>query len=374
MNEIKVLHICAGNLYGGIERLLISLAQTQSLCKNLKPQFACCFTGKLMTELMETGLPVHMLGNVKLSQPWTTLKARKQLKNLLKREQFDLIACHSPWSYVVFEKVARRLGIPVVIWLHAASSGKHWLERWAALHRPDLVICVSRAILDETAQIMFPDINKVLLHNPLTSAVPALTNSDIERIRRDLNTPSGAIVIIQVSRMEPLKGQIDLLNVLGRIKELPDWICWQVGGPQRESEEYYFQSLKAQAQQLGINARIRFLGERSDVPHLLQAADIYCQPNRAPEGFGLVFVEALAAGRPVITTAFGGALEIIDNSCGILTKPHDASSLKTALIQLINDIALRQSLGENGKAKVLDKFSSQALLLTQYQIFQQLIK
>ena len=57
--------------------------------------------------------------------------------------------------------------------------------------------------------------------------------------------------------------------------------------------------------------------QRDDVPRLLAAADIFCQPNLGPEPFGIGFVEALSAGLPVITTATGGALEIVDGDCGI---------------------------------------------------------
>ena len=63
---------------------------------------------------------------------------------------------------------------------------------------------------------------------------------------------------------------------------------------------------------------MRFLGERRDVAACMRAADIHCQPNTAPEPFGLAFVEALYAGLPVVTTALGGALEILTDACGVL--------------------------------------------------------
>ena len=68
-------------------------------------------------------------------------------------------------------------------------------------------------------------------------------------------------------------------------------------------------------------SRVTFLGERRDVAALLAAADIHCQPNTAPEPFGLAFVEALHAGVPVVTTDAGGAREIVTPACGILVEP-----------------------------------------------------
>jgi glycosyltransferase involved in cell wall biosynthesis len=78
-----------------------------------------------------------------------------------------------------------------------------------------------------------------------------------------------------------------------------------------------------------------FLGQRADVPHLLVAADIHCQPNIEPRAFGIAFVEALYAGLPVVTTAMGGGLEIVDESCGRLVAPDDANALSQVLGSLI---------------------------------------
>ena len=61
----------------------------------------------------------------------------------------------------------------------------------------------------------------------------------------------------------------------------------------------------------------------TDVPRLLAAADIHCQPNISPEPFGIAFIEALAAGLPVVTSAIGGAIEIVDDTCGRLVPASD---------------------------------------------------
>jgi glycosyltransferase involved in cell wall biosynthesis len=85
------------------------------------------------------------------------------------------------------------------------------------------------------------------------------------------------------------------------------------------------------------------LGQRSDVPDLLQAADLFCQPNTGPEPFGIVFIEALYAGLPVVSTNMGGAAEIIDESCGLLTDP-EPDAVADALYRLVTDSELRLRL------------------------------
>src|SRR5207302_1246255 len=97
---------------------------------------------------------------------------------------------------------------------------------------------------------------------------------------------------------------------------------------------------------------------------LLAAADIHCQPNTGPEPFGITFIEALYAGLPVVTTGIGGALEIVDGSCGILVEPGDPAALAAALGRLIEDRDLRARLGAAGPARAAALCEPRAQLQT----------
>jgi len=108
-----------------------------------------------------------------------------------------------------------------------------------------------------------------------------------------------------------------------------------------------------------LTSRVSFLGERSDVPDLLRAADIFCQPNSGPEPFGIVFVEALYAGLPVVTTDMGGPKEIVDASCGFLVAPEPAA-VAAALRRLISEPALRKKLAEAAPARARQLCDPQA--------------
>src|SRR5262249_16932406 len=109
--------------------------------------------------------------------------------------------------------------------------------------------------------------------------------------------------------------------------------------------------LQVAARQLGIDGRVRFLGHRPDGRSLFAAADIHCQPNTRPEPFGVAFVEALYAGLPVVTAAIGGALEIVDESCGRLVRPGDAAELAEVLRELLRSTDLRWRLGSVGTVR-----------------------
>ncbi len=344
---MRVLHIYSGNLYGGIETMLVTLARQRDLCPQMSPHFALCFEGRLSEELTAAGVPVQMLGNVRASRLSTVLRARRALADYLRDTGFDVVICHAPWSQAIFGPVVRGAGLPLVFWLHDATDGRHWSERWARRTPPDLSICNSRFTASKLNNL-YTRARAEVIYCPVEFSPAAYTQDERRATRAELNTPEDATVIVQVSRMERLKGHGLHLEALGTLGDLSDWVCWLVGGAQRPHEIRYLNELKSMAGHTGIAERVRFVGQRSDVKRLLAAADIYCQPNIGPEGFGLTFVEALDSGLPIVTTALGGACEVVDASCGFLLPSGDTQALANALRRLINDRTLRNELGSAG--------------------------
>lgn len=370
---MKLLHIHSGNLFGGVETLLITLAKQQSLCPQMQPHFALCFENKLAAELRAAGATLHLLGEVRVSRPWKIWKARSQLAQLLRQERFDVVICHSCWTQAIFGSVVRAHGLPLVFWCHDILNGQHWLERWARQTLPDLAIANSRFTLASVAKL-YPTVWGDYLYLPVSST--ALSNSgDIRRtVRSQLATPDDAVVIVQASRLERWKGQSVLLSALAQLQELPNWNCWIAGGVQRVQERAYWQELQTQAQRLGIADRVQFLGQRADIPHLLVSADIYCQPNTSPEPFGIVLVEALHAGLPIVTTAIGGALEVVNEDCGRLVASGDAAALSHALRSLLINANARSELSAAGPARATRLCNPDSQLAQLDRLLTQLVK
>ena len=131
----------------------------------------------------------------------------------------------------------------------------------------------------------------------------------------------------------------------------PARFWWQIGGAQRPHERAFLEKLRTKATREGIGDRIRWLGERSDVGRLLAAADLYCQPNLEPEPFGIAFVEALAAGLPVLTTRQGAAEEIVDATCGVLVSPAQPAALAASLRDLVTDSRRRRELAAQARER-----------------------
>ncbi|MGL6075799.1 MAG: glycosyltransferase family 4 protein [Fimbriiglobus sp.] len=340
---MKVLHLYAGNMFGGIERFLITLAKLRHLAPEMEPEYGLCFRGQLWDDLQKENVPVHDLGAVRFSRPWTVLKARRALTKLLSGKRYDVVVCHAAWPHAVFASTVKRFQVRVVTFAHDTWAGRHWVERWAKRTLPDLVLANSHFTL-KTVQSLFPSVNNACLYLPVSPISRENQKSLKETVRLELNTSPEHVVPIFCARLEPWKGPHIFIEALAKLKHIPNWTGWLVGGPQTETQSQFFQTLKGMSQELGVYERIRFLGLRKDVENLLLAADFHCQPNTAGEPFGVAFVEALGAGLPLVTSEIGGAIEIVTPDCGILTKSSNASATAEGIARLIETPSERSRL------------------------------
>jgi len=343
---MRVLHVYAGNLYGGVESMLATFARFGAEVPEMETRFALAYEGRLAGELRDAGAPVAILGGARLSRPWTVWGARRRFARLLAEERPEVAVFHSAWSHGIFAPAARRAGVRVAFWLHDAVAGDAAGAR-ARRTPPDVAVCTS-AWTCATLPALFPGVRGEVIHPAV--APPSDLSAERAAVRAELGADEETIVIVQASRMEPWKGHRPHLEALARLGDRPRWACWMAGGAQRPHELQHAGEMRALAERLGIGGRVRWLGERADVPRLLAAADLLCQPNLGPEPFGITYVEAMYAGLPVVAAATGGALETVTAGTGLLVPAGDAPSLAGALRTLASDPALRRRLGEGGPA------------------------
>ena len=226
---LRVLHCTSGNLYGGIETFLRTLARHRRAAPGMEPEFVLCFEGRLGAELRDERAAVHLLGPVRFRQPWTVWRARRGLRRLLAAWPFDVVVCHSCWPHLLFGPPARRAGLPLVFWLHDWIGGAHRVERGAARVAPDLVLVNSQCTA-ETLPRLFPGAPAEVVYYPVDPPGVHGANADARAsVRKELATPAEAMVILQVSRMERWKGQPLLIAALGRLRDRPGWVAWVAG-------------------------------------------------------------------------------------------------------------------------------------------------
>jgi glycosyltransferase involved in cell wall biosynthesis len=339
---MRVLHVAAGNLFGGVERILEEIARHGQA----RHAFALAFDGRLSSTLAASGAALHSVGTVRFSRPWTVWRARGRLARVLRHQRVDAVVGHSPWAYALAAPVAARRNLRRVLWAHDALDGRHWTQRAAAKYPPDLVICNSCYTSCFIAGWL-PVARASVVYAPVS---PVAREAAVRaEVRQEFGASDSTTVILVASRFERYKGHAELLRVAGGLTG--DWAIWIAGGAQRPHEARYETELRRFAAALPSAGRVRFLGARSDMPRILQGADVLCQPNTAPEPFGLVFVEALSSALPVVTSDAGGAREIVTPDCGVLLSPGDRQALAAALQSLIDHPAQRRALGDAGPAR-----------------------
>lgn len=156
--------------------------------------------------------------------------------------------------------------------------------------------------------------------------------------------PPDKYILACVARLSPEKGHIYLLDALGQLKKnRHDWICWIIGdGPLRTE-------LEQTCKHLNIAEEVIFLGDRDDVPALLNQADIFVLPS-LQESLSYAVIEAQIAGKPIVTTDVGGLPEVVEHGkTGLLSSAGQSDPLCQNLARLLDDEMLRRNLAQNAK-------------------------
>ena len=312
-NEVSVLHVSAGNLFGGIERMLLAFARNGDCRPGMKHTFGLCFHGGVGDELSSSGAAVYYFGKASFRNPLAVWLARRNMRLLLQSRQFDFIICHGAWIHALFAMVVRKTGVPLVYMVHGIVGKLSIYDQWSKDYPPNLVIANSFASA-ECAKSLFKDVPLKVAYPPCELGDRRLRESfrihwrDRNKVNKDTK------VILAAGRLEAGKGLTILLHALSQIKKWDSWTCWVAGSPQRPSDSKHFLELREKAKCLGIGDRIKWLGHVEDMTGLFAAVDVYCQPNTSPESFGHTFIEAQSMECPVITTAMHGALETVEDN------------------------------------------------------------
>ncbi len=267
---MRVVHVASGRLFGGIEQMLVTMARERAVTPEVAVTFAVAAAGRLEDELRGCGADVLALGDVRLSRPASVMQARSRLRRQMAGARPDAVVFHAPWSYALFAPVACRMRLPLVCWQHDRASGRSFVERWAALTTGDLVICNS-SWTARTAAALQPGVPLTVIHPPVT--VPPSRTGARAQLRQDLGTGPADVVILSASRLEPWKGHLNLVRALGRLRTTVVWTLWIAGAAQRPHEHRYLADLRQEVSSLGLEPRVRFLGERRDVPLLMRAVE-----------------------------------------------------------------------------------------------------
>jgi glycosyltransferase involved in cell wall biosynthesis len=284
-----------------------------------------------------------------------------KLARLLRRQRFQILHAHDLWSNIVGMAAAMLARTPVTITSQRDLSHDAWYGTYRRRvlrflqGRSSVVLTNAKAIRDGLIE---QD------HLPPAKVCVVYNGVDLEQLHvpadRDQIFPrsGGNKLIVLVGNMiTDVKGHGVLIAAAPEvIKAHPKTRFVLVGEGAMRSD------FEKQVRDLGLQENFLFLGRRSDVPAILACSDIAVLPSLA-EGLPNAVLEYLAAGLPVVASALGGNLEIIqDGTTGLLVPPQDSPALAAALIRLLSDEDLADRIAQAGHDYVTRSFSFERLV------------
>jgi glycosyltransferase involved in cell wall biosynthesis len=294
-------------------------------------------------------------GNVGLPTAGAFLAARIMPAILKKHREtpFDVIHAHAalPCGHAA-EIVGNRLSIPFVVSVHgldaffarqAGAIAGNWCRRVTEeIYRSaSAVICISQKVREQV--ISKTNSNVTVIYNGV----------DVERFFPE-REPIKGLTVLSVGNLIAIKGHASLLRSFARVlKDVPDCSLQIIGdGPEREK-------LTDIAAKLGIANKVHFYGRggRDHVAAAMRQCAIFVLPS-AYEGLGCVYLEAMACAKPAIGCCGQGIEAVIEQGkSGMLVTPDNEHELTDAMLTLLRDEDLRQRIGTNARAAILDRFT-----------------
>ena len=310
---------------------------------------------------------IHVIGTKGVNIPGLrgllfAINAKKELKKLVERENIDIIHGHylfpAGWASV---KVGKSTKTKTYVTSHGSDMFEMYKKQ--AYTRPlikkvlkdaDVILAVSNALKDEIINTKIPNIEeKVKLHwNSVDIDKFKTTNNNESKFKKELvhefNIAADKPIILFVGNIIKRKNVDLLLEAKKQMNTKANLVV--VGdGPLLEqlktkAEKEYFD---------GNLDNVYFTGSRTDVEDIIPSCDLLVLPSFT-ESFGLVLIEALACGKPVIGSNVGGIKEIITEDVGLLIDPNDSKDLANAIDRILTDNDLMEKFKSNARNRAKD--------------------
>ncbi len=344
-SSLSITHFVENMERGGLERAVIDLIAAQREAGH-ECRLVCLFDrGILADELSASGVSVEICDK----RTGADFRALRRARDLLRGG--GVLHTHNAAAH--YHAVLASAGLPlqrVVNTRHGMGesnprSRREWLYR-RSMTRTDYAVAVC-----ETARRHLQN-NGVSPRSALLSIPNGIRTEGFRvaderaraRLRDELALPSNSRLIGTVGRLEPVKDQANLIRAFRQVRlGVPEAALVLVGDGALRRE------LEAIAAAEGVADATRFLGDRSDVPQLLQGMDVFALSS-VSEGYSIALLEACAAQLPIVATDVGGNGEIVrDRRNGLLVPARDADALAAALAELLSSPARAAAMGQAGR-------------------------
>jgi rhamnosyl/mannosyltransferase len=286
---------------------------------------------------------------------------------LLRRERADVIVIHEPNPIALVSNFLVRPRTPTIVWFHSEVVRPHW--RYKAFYEPFLAytlktakrIVVSSPALAEQAAALRPYRSKCVV---VPFGFDPARFQPVPNLRSD-----GTPMLLFVGRLVEYKGVDVLLRALVGLDHVR--VVLVGDGPRR-------QSLEVLAADLGIAGRVTFAGEVSDerMAELYATCDLFVLPSvTRAEAFGIVQLEAMAAGKAVVSTSVPTGVPWVNQHerTGLIVPPGEVPALRSAIERLLKDRELRERMGREGRARVARDFTPARMIQQMLALYRDVI-
>lgn len=300
------------------------------------------FVGRLVRAALNV---TRMLLSRPLRWLWFFRKHRIDLVHLNNACGFDHDVMLAAWLF----------RIPCIVHERGIETSLSEVAQFFA-RRVERIITISDAVQDNLLRLGIPA-RKMLRIDDGINPDRLPQQSPVERLREDWRVPSGAPVIGIVGNIKYWKGQETVIRAAHRLKpSFPDLRCFLVGAV---GESEYKARLDGLVGELGLQATVIFTGFQRRPTDLVALFDVCVHASVEPEPFGLVLLEAMGKGKPLIATNIGAPREIVmEGQTGFLTPPADDVALAKRLELLLRDPKLRNDMGARGRERFLARYTA----------------
>jgi glycosyltransferase involved in cell wall biosynthesis len=334
-----------GEIAGG-EKVLLSLIN--HLPKwNVEPILACMRPGPLAEVARHQGIEVYEFQNHRYRDIHLVWKGIQWLARVIRDADIQLV--HANHAAHIYSSLATRITkIPEVWHIHDYPYHWDWVDQLLIRLPTNHVIFTTNKV--KSGYSLLHACQNSVIYPSCIDPFYLRTLTPQSDIRAKYNLPLGPL-FLTVTRLQEHKGQRYLLNAIPAVlSSYPDAVFAIVGKPSGLEQERYMYSLSEQARQLGIQDQVKFLGyvSEKELVSLYSEALTLVHPA-ITESFGLVLLEAMALGVPVIAAAADGPNVLIkDGQTGLLVPTSDSESLAKAMIRILNEAGLVKVLGKAG--------------------------